>query len=276
MFNFLRIIGHLLPGNFARTWFYLYCIAKPRSFVRRSLKTFYRIEHVYDVLGEAKRDYGGRFSVLEFGTARGYAFVKLLYATKYMQMADRVTCHAFDSFEGLPPMDAELDQGLIDRQWHEGSFMGNFEELDTYCRERYANYQIHKGYFEETLTESFLNTLREELPLLVWIDCDYYSSTRTVFDRLLPYLPNGCVCYFDDFDWNYGSRLTAEARFVHELNSGEFGNDIELVLDTTLSLDTRRIYRFVRAGAAVFYPLLRPETGRPLPARRLTNDSALP
>lgn len=52
--------------------------------MRLALMKFYRMELVYDVLAEAKTAYKGNFSVLEFGTAEGYAFTKLLYATKYL------------------------------------------------------------------------------------------------------------------------------------------------------------------------------------------------
>ena len=96
------------------------------------------------------------------------------------------------------------------------------------------------------MTPELIAELREAPPILVWIDCDYYSSARSVLERLLPVLPSGCVLYFDVFDLNYGSRLTGEARLVHEMNHGAFGDDLELVLDTDLSWNSRRIYRFVR------------------------------
>ena len=81
------------------------------------------------------------------------------------------------------------------------------------------------------MNESTLLPLRADLPILVWIDVDYYSSARTVLEKLVPYLPNGCVIYFDEYDnLNYGSRLTGEARLVHEINHGALGEEIELVL----------------------------------------------
>lgn len=68
-----------------------------------------------------------------------------------------------------------------------------------------------------------------------------------IFERLIDRIPNGCVIYFDDLDnLNYGSRVTGEARLVHEINHGTYGENIELVLDPVLSLSSRRIYRFFR------------------------------
>jgi hypothetical protein len=55
------------------------------------------------------------------------------------------------------------------------------------------------------------------------------------------------VIYFDDLDnLNYGSRWTGEARLVHEINHGLFGEQVELVPDAQLSLHSRRVYRFFK------------------------------
>jgi len=272
----LRALGAALPGDRLKTAFYRTMIAKPRAALRRALLGFYRFDHVYTVLEEVKATYKGRFSILEFGTHQGYAFTKMLYATRYLGMSDRVTVHAFDTFEGLPPPADRRDRGLISTQdvFFEGQFRGDYAALDAFCCGRYRNYALHKGLFEESLSPDLLRTFELQLPILVWIDCDYYSSTRTVLERLVPYLPSGCVLYFDDFDLNYGSRLTGEARAVHELNRGAFGEGIELVLDHRLSLDSQRVYRFVRleggpqferAAPYNYNPGRTPSGGSPLP-----------
>lgn len=195
-------------------------------------------------------------------------------------MANRITVHAFDSFEGLPAMvdsrDADHVTGV---SWLEGEFRGKDEALEAYCAKRYRNCRIHKGFFEQSITQDFLESLRSELPILVWIDCDYYSSAKTVMERLSPYLPSGCVLYFDDHDeLNYGSRLTGEARIVHEINQGLFGEDVELVPDTGLALNSRSVYRFIRLSSEVRYrPLERDHVvNRVRRVRYRTNDSPLP
>jgi hypothetical protein len=111
---------------------------------------------------------------------------------------------------------------------------------------------------------------------LVWIDCDYYSSARTVFEKLIFTLPTGCVVYFDEYEQlNFGSRFTGEARLVYEINHGLFGEDIELVLDPRLGLNTRRIYRFIRYGSDIRYePQKRTNVAHYVHWR--TNDSPLP
>jgi len=272
----LRWIGRLLPGDYLKTTWYLYCVAKPRKLVRLWLNGFYRMEHIYDVLKQARDNYKGKFSVLEFGTNEGYALTKMLYATRYLGMADRVTVHGFDTFEGMPESGDSRDRNIIadHEEWVEGQFRGGYEELKQYCSQRYDNFRLHRGVFEDTLTEEFLETLREEKPILVWIDCDYYTSAKCVMERLLPVLPNGCVVYFDEYEFNFGSRFTGEARVVHEINAGKFGEGVELVLNRALSLDSRRIYHFVRFEGATHYDLLRPPELDP--GRVPTNGSPLP
>lgn len=273
----LGLFGKAIPGTYLKTFVYLNAIQKPRRYLRLATHSFYRMDHVYDVIREFKRDYQGDFSILEFGVADGYAFVKKLYATRYLGMADRITVHGFDSFAGMPEPDGAADHDLIANDgWVAGQFTASYTALDGYCRQRkYANYRLHAGYFDATLTPEFLAKLTTVPPMLVWFDCDYYSSARTVFERLHPYLPTGCVLYFDDIDFNFRSRFTGEARLIHEVNTGGFGADLELVPDAALSLDSRRVYRFINAAKPSTFVRHTPvNTADEL--RRRTNDSPFP
>ncbi|HEY6927032.1 MAG TPA: class I SAM-dependent methyltransferase [Steroidobacteraceae bacterium] len=245
----LRRISTVLPGEYLKTAFYLNCIDGPRRALRQAVFAFYRFDHVYAVLRQFQREVSGGASILEFGTSDGYAFAKLLYATRYLGLEERVAVHTFDSFEGMPVSTDQRDQEWVaGDNWVPGEFRGRYPELCHYCREkRYRNSHIHRGYFEQTLDSELLHSLAARPPILVWIDCDYYTSARVVIERLIDCLPNGCVIYFDELDnLNFGTRLTGEARIVHELNSGVFGENIELVPDPQLSLHSRRIYRFFR------------------------------
>ena len=276
LITMLRLIGMFLPGDYLKTAFYLNFIAKPRKALRASLESFYRFDVVYDVLREFKDLYKGKFSILEFGTADGYGFTKMLYATKYLGVEDRVMVHAFDSFEGMPNPVDKKDQDLIaDDGWVQGQFRGRYEELVAYCQDHYKNFAIHKGYFEKTLTEDSLACLTEHLPILIWIDCDYYSSAHTVLERLLPYLPSGCVVYFDEIEFNFGSRFTGEARVVYEINQGLLGENVELVLDRNLSLNSSRVYRFIRYDGTIHYERQSKDNWAEQ-LRCRTNDSPMP
>ncbi len=248
LIRILRLMSRLLPGEYLKTAFYLNIIDLPRRLIRQALFSFYRYDHVYAVLREFATQCVGPFSVLEFGTSDGYSFVKLLYATRYLKLTERVTVHTFDSFEGMPVAVDEKDKEWTSGDdWVPGQFKGRYHELEAYCAPRYKNYRIHRGYFEHSIDQAFLQALDQSPPALIWIDCDYYSSTKTIFERLIDRIPNGCVIYFDDLDnLNYGSRLTGESRLVHEINHGLLGHDIELIADATLSMSSRRLYRFFR------------------------------
>lgn len=250
LITLLRALGKLIPGTYLKTAFYLNFILRPRKALRLMLNSFYRVDHVYEVIAESKRRYRGNFSILEFGVADGYSFTKKLYATKYLGMTDRIQVHGFDTFEGMPAPAGDEDLELVTGDhWIEGEYAGSYESLDDYCRQHYSNYRLHKGLFTDTLDDRFLQSLSSHLPILIWMDCDYYSSSKTVLERLMPYLPSGCVVYFDEPEFNFGSRFTGEVRLIHEINHGHFGEGIELLLDTGLSLNSQRVYRFVNTQA---------------------------
>jgi hypothetical protein len=278
MIRLLKVCSAVLPGEYLKTAFYLNCVDLPRRALREALFAFYRYDHVYAILKEFRTHLAGRASVLEFGTSDGYSFAKLLYATRYLRLEDRIAVHTFDSFEGMPPPADDRDREWTSGDdWAPGEFKGRYEALRTWCEaKRYRNAHIHRGWFEQSVDGTFLAALREWPPILVWIDCDYYSSTRTVLERLIDRLPNGCVIYFDELDnLNFGSRLTGEARIVHEVNSGCFGADIELVPDPRLALNSRRIYRFFRVPPNGMIEFLHPEnTGTRVHLRR--DGSPLP
>src|ERR1700734_35878 len=220
LIRILRLFSALLPGEYMKTAFYLNFIDLPRRLMRQSLFAFYRYDHVYAVLKEFAKHCAEPFSVLEFGTSDGYSFVKLLYATRYLKLADRVIVHTFDSFEGMPAAVDEKDREWTSGDdWVPGQFKGRYEELEAYCAEHYRNYKIHRGYYDRSIDDAFLKSLNEHPPALFWFGCDYYSSAKTVLERLIDQIPNGCVVYFDDLDnLNYGSRFTGESRLVHEVN----------------------------------------------------------
>ena len=273
--SILKVIGNLIPGPYLKTVVYLTCIAAPRKFLRKSVGAFYRMDHIYDVIKEFKKHYKGKFSILEFGVADGYSFTKKLHAVRYLNTEDRIMVHGFDTFEGLPDVTSSAEHALVHgAEWTKGHYRGRYEDLLEYCRGKYKNFRLHKGLFEETITDDFLQTLTKQPPILIWIDCDYYSSTKVVFERLIPYIPTGCVIYFDDIYFNFSSRFTGEMRAVWEINQGKFGEGIELVLDPALSLDSNRVYRFINVNQESSFELVASVKEDPVRLRR--DDSPFP
>lgn len=99
--------------------------------------------------------------------------------------------YGFDSFEGLP------------EDWREGFPKGYFRTSKLPDVKR--NVALIKGWFNETL-HVFLAE-HEEPIAFIHIDCDLYSSTKTIFNVLGDRIKKGCILVFDEY-FNYpGWRL---------------------------------------------------------------------
>ena len=130
--------------------------------------------HVRQIAAEATRVPG---VVCEFGVAWGHSIRQL--AALFPNRA----VHGFDSFEGLPEQFAQVAAGDYSTQ-------GRLPPAP-------KNVTFHKGWFEDTLPD-FVAELEEPIAYL-HIDCDLYSSTKTVFDYLGPHIVSGTVIVFDEY-----------------------------------------------------------------------------
>jgi tetratricopeptide (TPR) repeat protein len=117
--------------------------------------------------------------VLEFGVRFGNSIRQIASLTDQQ-------IYGFDSFEGLPEV------------WHhepKGSYTTK-GEIPTVPK----SVQLHVGWFEDTLPR-FLE--QHEGPVrFVNVDCDIYSSTKTVLDLLAPRMVPGSVIVFDEYIGN--------------------------------------------------------------------------
>jgi hypothetical protein len=94
--------------------------------------------------------------------------------------------HGFDSFEGLP------------EAWHDNP-KGSYSTKGVIPSVP-DNVILHNGWFEETLP-SFVD--QHQAPIrFMNIDCDIYSSTKTVFDLLSKQITTGTVIVFDEYIGN--------------------------------------------------------------------------
>lgn len=116
---------------------------------------------------------------LEFGVYRGGTISYIA------RMRPDVTIHGFDSFEGLPDKwrGYILDKGAFDLR-------GKLPRVP-------RNVRLHRGWFDETLPKW---TIANQGPVsFIHIDCDLYSSTKTVFEHLSPRIVEGTVIVFDEY-----------------------------------------------------------------------------
>jgi hypothetical protein len=117
--------------------------------------------------------------VLEFGVRHGNT-IRQIAALVGQEV------HGFDSFEGLP------------EQWHhepKGSYTtkGRIPDVPQQVK-------LHAGWFEETLPAFLVQNPGNVR--LVNIDCDIYSSTKTVLDALASRIAPGSVLIFDEYIGN--------------------------------------------------------------------------
>jgi hypothetical protein len=132
----------------------------------------------------------------EFGVYKGYTI-------NYIAEKTKTTIHGFDSFEGLPEF------------WRDGFYEGTFsiknEELIFS-----NNIIIHKGLFEQTLPD-FVKLHSENISF-IHIDCDLYSSTKTILNTIGKKLVKGSVIVFDEY-FNYPGWQEHEYKAFYEFIS---------------------------------------------------------
>lgn len=113
---------------------------------------------------------------LEFGVATGTT----------MRMIEKVMpVTGFDSFEGLP------------EDWRPGFEAGRFKQEPP----KFQHGELVIGLFEDTLPK-WIEENEDLLRLclfLVHIDCDLYSSTKTILSNLKPFLSRGQIIVFDEY-----------------------------------------------------------------------------
>jgi hypothetical protein len=132
--------------------------------------------------------------VMEFGVFSG---------TTATYIADKTgwTIHGFDSFEGLP------------ETWRDGYDTGTFRRVVPRLG---SNITLHVGWFDDTLPD-FLATVKEDTRPIRYlhIDCDLYSSTKTIFDCLADRIVAGTVIVFDEY-FNYAGWQQGEFKAFQE------------------------------------------------------------
>ncbi|MBP7406574.1 MAG: class I SAM-dependent methyltransferase [Candidatus Microthrix sp.] len=117
--------------------------------------------------------------ILDLGVYRGVSTKALarIFPSKII--------HGFDSFEGLPE-----DWG------HQGK--GAFGEVKGMLPDMPDNVKLYKGWFDDTLPDWY--SAHNGTPIsLLRVDCDLYSSTRTILNVLRPLIRSGTWIVFDEY-----------------------------------------------------------------------------
>jgi len=116
---------------------------------------------------------------LEFGVFEGKSI-------NYMaHRKPQITFHGFDSFDGLP------EQWFMGHKVIEKGFF-SLKELPNVRN----NVNLYEGWFTETIP-GWKKNHRGHISFIN-IDCDLYSSTKTIFDELNDQIVTGTLIRFDD------------------------------------------------------------------------------
>jgi hypothetical protein len=220
---------------------------------KRMFPLVYREYVIYRIIKDHFVRSSGPSSILEFGCSNGTLTRRALHFVDVEGGADAdVFYFAFDTFEGLPEGDDKTDfrfasvDNRIGGNWAAGSFAADFKTLDNSLKAAgHTNYRLVKGLFGDSLTGSVLEEISKRPPFLIVVDCDYYTSTKEIFEKIFPVIKSGTIFYFDDTHLNYYSTMTGELKAIQEVNDGVFGEGYELVEAHKLGMLGRRFYHFV-------------------------------
>lgn len=135
-------------------------------------------------LEESLTHVGLHGAILEFGVWSG---TTINVISKYFQ---NNKIHGFDSFEGLPE-----DWNISYNEKHNKHKKGYFS-VDTLPQVN-SNVKLWKGWFDATI-DQYLEQHKDIISFL-HVDCDLYSSTKTVFDKLNDYIVKDTIITFDEF-----------------------------------------------------------------------------
>lgn len=149
------------------------------TYFNRNMSAAANFRNGLDLLGHAMQLRSVPGPILEFGVATGRTINHLASLT-----AEQI--YGFDSFEGLP------------EDWRTGYSKGRFAQTLPMTA---PNVRLLVGWFENSLDE-FTQICPEGPISLIHVDCDLYSSTKTILERLADRIVPGTVLVFDEY-FNY-------------------------------------------------------------------------
>ncbi len=135
----------------------------------------------------------------EFGLFRGYTLFKAYEIAARLGL-EEARFYGFDSFQGLP---AATGPDAGDARFFEGQFACSRGEVERHLASAgmsMARTRLVEGFFEASLTADLKASLPRRKARIVLVDCDYYTSTRTVLHWLGNLVGPGTVLLFDDWD----------------------------------------------------------------------------
>lgn len=137
-------------------------------------------------------------------------------AREIKKIWDGMRFFAFDSFQGLPEIQGPDAEG---RDFTAGKY--RYTESD--FRENLVNAGVDldkvvtvPGWFEQTCSEATVEKYAMKKASIVHVDCDLYTSAKTVLEFVTPMMTDGTVLIFDDWYCYRGNPNLGEQRAFGE------------------------------------------------------------
>lgn len=137
---------------------------------------------------------------LEFGVFNGNSIGSMALAQKAAGVKS-MRLFGFDAFEGLPAGAENEDAGV----WKKGFYSCSFEQMQSCLTRRSVNtndIQWIKGWYDKILIPETVKQYSIKNLGIVFIDCDTYSSSKSVLDFLAPLIKKPFIICLDDWKLN--------------------------------------------------------------------------
>jgi O-methyltransferase len=161
-----------------------------------TLKTFFEtcVKRLQIIKGEQIGDY------FEFGVFNGSSLASMYLTAKKLNL-DSMRFFGLDAFEGLPEGSEKEDDGV----WQKGFYACSFEKMSECLQMKDVNPEdIHwvKGWYQDTLNTNLIEEYKIKELGIIFIDCDTYSSSKTVLDFIAPLITKAVIICLDDWKLN--------------------------------------------------------------------------
>jgi hypothetical protein len=170
------------------------------DYIQNKMRDVDSVNSSFELLSKSleKVDLNRNGLICEFGVFSGSTINHIAQRVKQ-------NVYGFDSFEGLP------------ERWRDG-FGEGFFKVSALPKVQ-PNVVLIKGWFDQTLPEFFIE--HSEPINFLHVDCDLYSSTKTIFELCKDRICSGTVIVFDEYfnypEWENGE-YKAFQEFIIENN----------------------------------------------------------
>ncbi len=166
--------------------------------VKNEVKMHMEINEAYQLFMAVKRTQKVNGDIAEVGVFQGGSSKLICEAKKGRPL------HLFDTFEGLPELSKEDEQGYFSK----GEFDEvKLEEVKSYLK-KYSNVYFYKGFFPSTA-----KPIKDKKFSFVNLDVDIYESTLSCLKFFYPRMSKGGIIISHDYINAIGVRKAFERFF---------------------------------------------------------------